>query len=120
MKKVVSIILVAVLLISLSSISVFASAGRVRGNGNCQRHITQSQELRQQSVCPRFEVCAVEDCNIRGVHEHDGEYYRCSYYPCSYCYTGFYYGLSRGCGVCRNERGMARGTRLRNGSSQFR
>ena len=113
MKKIISILLVAILLISLSSVSVFASAGRGRGNGNCQRHTTQSQEQRQQSICPRFEVCAVEDCNIRGIHERDGEYYRCSYYLCSYCYTGFCCDLSRGRGVCRNGRGMGRGNGLR-------
>ena len=117
MKKVLTILLVAVLLISLSSTAVFASIGRGMGNSNGQQQrIGQSQELCQQPIRQsRFKVCTVDDCIIRGIHEHDGVYFRCSYFG-----TGLRCGFGVGRGVGEHGRGMGRGNGLRDGSCRRR
>ena len=122
MRKVISVILMTVLLISLSGISVVASGSRERGNGNCARRQqdTVSQEAQQPERQMRLEVCTFEDCNNRGIHEHDGVYFRCSYYPCDYC-TGFRECLGRGGrGLSRNRRGSGRRVGLCEGLCPFR
>ena len=119
MRKIISVILMTVMLVSLSGISVVASGNRERGNGNCTRRqqATVSQDVQQPERQMRLRVCAFEDCNNQCIHEHDGAYYRCSYYPCEYC-TGHRDCLSHGAG--RNRCGSGRRVRLCEGLCPFR
>ena len=124
MKKLISVILVSALLISLSGTSVFAFSGRgiYSGDSARQQRITRSELWQQSMRQGELEICSVEDCTIRGVHEHDGVYYRCSYY-CTETRRGLGIGRGRGTGgrgTGGRGRGMNRGTGLRDGSCIFR
>ena len=131
MKKFLSILLVAVFIISIANITVFARGGYGHGaNGrNTGSNTAQSQTLQQT----RFEICTLDDCNvagphqhdkiwycsqhylqdglglcpligdctIRGLHEHDGVYYHCEYYSTDFGCGNKSAGRGAGCGYRR-------------------
>jgi len=64
MKKALSVLAIAVLLISMMSITAFAHGGHGAGNKAGQQ--------------PRYELCTVNGCDVAGAHQHDGVWY-CSH-----------------------------------------
>ena len=110
MKKAAFVLAVMILVVSISSVTIFAFNGRGAGNENIRQQITQSQErgqravryarlevraaenrnaqwprqrgehCRQDFLCDELAPCPVEGCEIRGVHEHDGVLYRCAWF----------------------------------------
>lgn len=62
MKKAISILALVVLLVSMTTVTAFARCGG-RGWG--------TTEARQ----PLYEACAVDDCELAGMHQHDGVWY---------------------------------------------
>lgn len=94
MKKVFSTLAIAILVVSIMSVTAFAQGGNRQGNGNCVstqanykqrdgadaiRSHQQSDSLhcRQTGGTDGYAVCDVEGCTQLGLHEHDGEYFYC-------------------------------------------
>lgn len=88
MKKVVSILAVAVLMISVLSITAFAYGGRMRQQPQYELCTVDGCDLAglhqhdnswycsQTGLQNSYEICTVDDCTQFGLHEHDGTYYR--------------------------------------------
>lgn len=110
MKKAISILVIAVLIISMMSVAAFAHGGH--GNGHRAQVRQPCYELCTVAGCDvvgphqhdgvwycsqtgrrvNYEICTVENCTQIGLHEHNGVYYR----PAN-CDTG------RGCGRGLNQ-----------------
>lgn len=108
MKKAIYILAIAVLMVSMISVTAFAHGG----HGNGDRVQQPRYELctvagcgvlgphqhngiwygSQPGYCGDYEVCPVEGCTQIGLHEHNGVYYRC-----------VNYGMGRGCGRLWNR-----------------
>ena len=63
MKKAISILAIAVLMVSMLSVTAFAHGG----HGNGYRAGTQQQ--------PCHELCTEDGCDVVGPHQHDGVWY---------------------------------------------
>lgn len=79
MKKTLSILAIAVLMVSMMSVNAFAHGG----HGSSHRTTQQSG----------YAVCTVEGCAENDLHEHNGAYYYCQNHS-----TG------HGCGRTRSSR----------------
>ena len=94
MKKILSIIAVAILMVS--TLTMTASAHGKHGNGNhnsqpqnvscnvtgCDKtgyhqHNNGHWDSRHSEFTNYTSVCPVDDCTKLGLHEHDGKYYYC-------------------------------------------
>lgn len=93
MKKVLSISLMVLLLISTLSVTVFAGGHHGKGRNSAQKNTVEQQTVHQT----RFEICETEDCDIAGPHQHDDTWY------CSQSY------LQDGLGLCPVDSCTVRG-----------
>lgn len=75
MKKTISILAIAVLMVSMMSVNAFARGGCCGGQSGYSGYSGQGgYRASQQSD---YAVCPVESCAELGLHAHDGTYYYC-------------------------------------------
>lgn len=99
MKKTLSVFVITLIITGVMCTAAFAYAGQGQGRGWGQgRAIRQTNDVLctvddceiaqshqhgasrycgRDGLCGDYEVCEVDGCTAIGLHEHDGEYYRC-------------------------------------------
>lgn len=95
MKKVFSVLVITILLISMTSITALAHGGHKMGNKSalqarhriCTADSCEATGLHQHDklwycnqACEQsdYKICSVKDCTQLGLHEHNGVIYHCS------------------------------------------
>ena len=102
-KRIFTLTLCVVLLLTLS-VTVYA-----RGHGNRVERQPWNRVMQQQ----RFEICILENCEMIGLHQHGGVFYRCADYGRGFG-RGFFGTEHRN--ENRHEHENRHGNRWRNGS----
>lgn len=68
LRRIAAVCVVMILVVSMLSITAFA--GGHGGHGGYRRAVNTTA-----NVSPQYSYCAVENCTIAGIHEHDGVNY---------------------------------------------